>query len=218
MKNRKQTVLFNGSLSEPKVIDYGVPQGSSLGPLLYSIFTNDLPLTLKDAKISMYADDSTIYIAKPTIDELSSVLNQELQAVVTWITNNKLVLNTVKTNSIVFGTNTMLTNKSKLRLYVNDVAVEQVQETKLLGIIFDNKLTWSKHTEKVINKMGKSLSTIRRCWDLLPLNVRGSVIKSLVLSHLDYCSEVWLCAATSSIKKLQTAQNKAARCLLCCPY
>lgn len=106
-KNRKQTVLFNGSLSELKVIDCGVPKGSSFGPLLYSIFTNDLPLTLKDAKISMYADDSTIYIAKPTIDELSSVLNQELKAVVTWITNNKLVLNTAKTNSIVLGTKTV---------------------------------------------------------------------------------------------------------------
>ena len=203
LKNRKQTVLFNGSLSE--LIDCGVPQRISLGPLLYSIFTNDLPLTLKDAKISMYADDPTIYIAKPTIDELSSVLNQELPAVVTWITHNKLVLNTAKTNSIVFGTKTMLTNKLKLRLYVNDVAVEQVQETKILAIISDNKLTWSKHIEKVTNKMGKSLSTIRRCRDFLPFNVRGSVIKSLVLSHLDYCSEIWSCSATSSIKKLQTA-------------
>ena len=140
-----------------KVIDCGVPQGSSLGSLSYSIFTNNLPLTLKDAKISMYADDSTIYIAKPTTDELNSVLNQELQAVVTWITNNKFVLYAAKTNSNVFGTKSMLTNKPKLRLSVNDVAVEQVQETKLLGIIFDNKLTWSKHIEKVINKMGKSL-------------------------------------------------------------
>ena len=63
----------------------------------------------------------------------------------------------------------MLTNEPKLRLYVNDVAVEQVQETELLGIIFDNKLTWSKHIEKVINKMGKSLLTIRRCRDFFYL-------------------------------------------------
>ena len=90
-----------------KVIDCGVPQGSSLGSLSYSIFTNNLPLTLKDAKISMYADDSTIYIAKPTTDELNSVLNQELQAVVTWITNNKFVLYAAKTNSNVFGTKSM---------------------------------------------------------------------------------------------------------------
>ncbi len=153
---------------------------------------------------------STIYAAKPTTDELSSVLNQELQAIVEWITNNKLVLNISKTNSIVFGSKTMLMNEPKLKLYVNDVAVEQVQETKLLGILFDSKLTWSKHIEKVINKMGRSLSIIRRCCDFLPLYLRGSVIKSLVLSHLDYCSEVWSCAATSSIKKLQIAQNKAA--------
>lgn len=96
---------------EVKSIDCGIPQESCLGPLLYSIFTNDLPLTLKNTKILMYADDLTIDPAESTADELRSVLNHELQTVVEWITNNKLVLNVSKTKSIVFGTKTLLMNE-----------------------------------------------------------------------------------------------------------
>ena len=60
--NRTQRVLFNGSFSNVKHVKCGVPQGSSLGPLLFSIFTKDLPLTLNKACVSMNADDSTIYV------------------------------------------------------------------------------------------------------------------------------------------------------------
>lgn len=134
-------------------------------------------------------------MAQSTADELESVLNKELQSVVEWVTANKLVLNVSKTKSIVFGTKNLLMNESNLSLYVKDVIVEQVQETKLLGIIVDSKLSWSKHIDKVVSKMGRGQS-------FLPSNVMGNVIKTLVLSHLDYCSEVWSSAAVSHIKKL----------------
>ena len=65
--------------------------------------------------------------------------------------------------------------------------------------------------------MGRGLSVIRRCSNFLNKKVMGNVIKTIVLSHLDYCSGVWSGAAISTIKKLQIAQNKAACCLLRCP-
>ena len=67
----------------------GIPQGSSLGPLLISIFTNDLPLALTKACVSMYADDTKIYMYAPTVNEITATLNKELQAVIEWVTNNK---------------------------------------------------------------------------------------------------------------------------------
>ncbi len=97
-------------------------------PLFFSIFTNKLPLVLKNAKIAMYTDDSTVYITESTADALVRVLNRELQLVFEWVTNNKLVLNVVKTKSIMFGRKQLLINKPKLKVYVKDVAVEQVQE------------------------------------------------------------------------------------------
>lgn len=158
LENRRQTVFFNGSFSEEKPVFCGVPQGSFLGPLLYSIFTNDLPLATKNAKVTRYADDSTIYASKTSILELENILTEELNLIVEWITNNKLVLNVSKTKCIVFGTNRMLSDKPKLNLHVQDMLVEQVNEVKLLGIIVDNKLSWSAHIARVVSKMGRGLS------------------------------------------------------------
>ena len=166
----------------------------------------------------MYADDSTIYVSESTIEMLNNVLNNELQLVLDWVTHNKLVLNVSKTKSLVFGTKHLLSNDPKLNLYIKGMAVEQVQKTKLLGIIVDSNLSWAQHIGKVVVKMGRGLSVIRRCSHFLPKNIMGNVIKTIVLAHLDYCSEVWSGAAMSHIKKLQIAQNKAARCLLRCSY
>ena len=94
-------VYFNGSFSDIIPVKHGVPQGSCLGPLLYSIFTNDLPLVLTKANISMYADDSTIYLAAATVDDLNKKLASETAKVVDWINKNKLILNVSKTNCII---------------------------------------------------------------------------------------------------------------------
>ena len=120
----------------------GVPQGSSLGSLLISIFTNDLPLALNKACVSMYADDSTIYPSATTDIEVTETLNKQLQSVLEWVANNKLVLNISKTKSIVFGTNHSFISRPRLNLEMNGVAVEQVEETKLLAVTLDCKLSW----------------------------------------------------------------------------
>ncbi len=93
-----------------------MPQGSCLGPLLYSIFTNDLPLVLKEASIGMYADDSTICASTFTISELNTVLEDELRAVSDWVDSNKLVLNVFKTNRIVFGSQHFIRSNPEIKL------------------------------------------------------------------------------------------------------
>jgi hypothetical protein len=126
LSNRTLMVFFNGSSSNVKHVKCGVPQGSSLGALFLSIFTNDLPLALNKAYVSMYADDSTIYASATTTNDVTETLNKELQSVLKWVASNKLVLNISKTKSIVFGTNHSLSSRPQL----NGVSVEQVEETK----------------------------------------------------------------------------------------
>jgi hypothetical protein len=74
LSNITQSVLFNGSFSNVKNVKCGLPQGSALGTLLFSIFTNDLPLTLNKACVSMYADDSTIHTSETTANEVTETL------------------------------------------------------------------------------------------------------------------------------------------------
>lgn len=144
LNNRTQTIFFNGSYSDVRAVTRGVPQWSCLGPLLYNIFTNDLPLVLNKAIIAMYADDSTIYTSALTTNKLDTVLNAELQSVVEWVKRNKLVMNVSKTSSMVLGSNHTISKNPELNLRINDVCINQVHETKLLGIVIDNKLSWTK--------------------------------------------------------------------------
>ncbi|KAK6322588.1 hypothetical protein J4Q44_G00073800, partial [Coregonus suidteri] len=111
----------------------------------------------------MNADDSTIYASATTANEVTETLNKELQSVLEWVASNKLVLNISKTKSIVFGTNHSLSSRPQLNLVMNGVAVEQVEETELLGSTLDCKLSWSKHIDSMVVKMGRSLSVIKKC-------------------------------------------------------
>ena len=110
----------------------------------------------------------------------------------------------------------MLKSKPQLHLHLRDLEIEQVDETKLLGVTLDSHLTWSSHIDNITKKMGGGLSMIRRCAEFLTPTSVVQVIQALVISHLDYCPVVWSNAAKRDLHKLQIAQNKAARLALKC--
>ena len=216
LSKRKQRVFFNGSFSDSKELQCGVPQGSSLGPLLFSIFTNDLPLVLNKSTVVMYADDSTMYSTASTVDELNDILNYEIKAVADWVHENKLVLNIAKTKCMVFGSRHKLEGNPQLSLSVVGKPVEQVTEAKLLGVVLDPKLNWTRQIDNIVTKMGRSIAITRKCMMYIPPKTRKAVIQALVLSHLEYCPVIWSSATKIDLHKLQIAQNKAARLALQC--
>jgi hypothetical protein len=109
----------------------------------------------------MYEDDSTLYMSATTTTEMTAILNKELQLVSEWVARNKLVLNISRTKSIVFGTNHSLNHKPQLNIVMNNVEIEQVEVTKLLGVTLDCKLSWSKHVDTTVAKLGRGLSIIK---------------------------------------------------------
>ena len=217
LSNRMQCVFFNGSFSSSKCLQCGVPQGSCLGPLLYTIFTNDMPLVLEKSGCTLFADDSTVYFASNSFPELRNTLQSELQLLLDWICENRLVLNVAKTKSIVFTARHTTRENNHLCLSLKDSNIEQVQEALLLGVTLDAHLTWEKHIENIVKKMGRGIACIKRCSSFLTPASRVLVTQALVLSHLDYCSALWSGADKKHLSKLQIAQNKAARLALHCP-
>ena len=150
---RTQRVYYNGSMSNSINLACGVPQGSCLGPLLFSIFTNDLPSVVKNSSIVMHADDSTMYYGAKTFHELNEVLSKELDIVHKWMLRNKLVLNITKTQSIILGTKQKVATMPNLDLHIANELIQQVDKIKLLGLVIDSHLPWSEHINKIISKM-----------------------------------------------------------------
>lgn len=104
----------------------------------------------------------------------------------------------------------------RLNLMIDTSLVEQVTQTKLLGVKLDNQLSWADQINHIVSKMGRGIALSRKCSSYCPPSVMKRVVQSLVLSHLDYCTVIWSSATKEHLKKLQIAQNRAARLALGC--
>jgi hypothetical protein len=104
LTTRSQRVKFGQDLSDSASIDHGVPQGSILGPLLFILYINDLPMCLNDCSISMYADDTMIHYSDKSTAKIREVLQIDFNRLVIWLEQNRLVISEKKTNTMLFGT------------------------------------------------------------------------------------------------------------------
>ncbi len=95
-------------------------------------------------------------------------------------------------------------------LILNNSAFEQVQETKLLGVTLDCNMLWSKHLDLLVQKMGRSISIVKRCSAFLTAPLTKQVLQTLALAKLEYCLVVWSGTTKTNLGKLQRAQNRAA--------
>ena len=110
LTDRKQAVRIGSKISEKRKITHGVPQGSILGPILFNVYINDLPMAPEAGSLKSFVDDSKLFFSF-SINEANSVvnkLNKDLQRVVAWCSLNSLLINPDKTKLIVFGTHYML--------------------------------------------------------------------------------------------------------------
>ena len=103
LDNRKRFCRIDETSSDVKGINRGVTQGSCLGPILFLICINDLPFSLQNSHVSMYADDTAISLSSKNIDDLQNDLNLDLLSLHDWLHVNKLSLNVVKTQSLLIG-------------------------------------------------------------------------------------------------------------------
>ena len=112
ISGRKQCCKVNGHISNIESVRYEVPQGSCLGPLLLVIYINDLPLALDNAKVTMYADDTSISYSSKSVDEINSAINDDLSNLKLWLEGNKLSLYVTKTQAMLIGSRAKFQNIS----------------------------------------------------------------------------------------------------------
>jgi hypothetical protein len=206
LTNRKQYVSVNNAISATHPINYGVPQGSILGPVLFLIYINDLPrsLTVKDP-IS-FADDTTLTYLNKNILDLTSNINSDLSKLNDWLAANKLTMNVQKTNYIFFQRQN--TSLPPLELVVNNVPIRQAHDLRILGVTFDQNLSFKIHTNNIKNKLVSSLFVLRRIRTNISVSNACLLYNSLIKSHLSYCITIWGNSNSQNINALYVIQNK----------
>ena len=195
LSNREQFFRVNGIDSEINSIKIGIPQGSCLGPLLFSIYINDLPQAVLDSNVSMYADDTSLCYQSLDINKLNEVINNDLEKLQKWLMGNKLSLNAMKTQSMLISTkqkHTISRNQDlKLSLKIRDHELEVVDTTKYLGLQIDNSLDWKYHVSVLSSKVSKAVGFLKHAKSILPLETLNKLCAGIVEPHLRYCCSVW---------------------------
>ena len=195
---------------------FGVPQGSILGPVLFTLYVNDL-LTIPNHCQSMgYVDDTKLLLALPpnqTADAVS-MLNDDLREITKWCCRNSLLLNPDKTKLLVIGVPQLTKTLPTLSVTLMGKKIEPVTTAKDLGIYIDKSLNYNDHINKISSSCIYKLIMINRISYLLDRKSLLPLIHSFVFNKLLYCSSVWSNTSKKNIKKLQLLQNFAARIVL----
>ncbi len=217
LTNRKQYVSFQNHKSETKYITCGVPQGSVLGPLLFIIYINDLPKVTKSLYSILFADDTNLFLEGSSYKEIIAKLNPELVLLSEWFKANKLSLNLTKTHFMVFHRAKFKSN-DMIPLKINNNVIEKTESTKFLGVIIDNKLTWTNHIVHVKNKIAKGIGIIHKARKYLNKQSLIKLYYSFVHPYLIYCVEAWGNAIDSYLDPIIKLQKKSVRLITSSPF
>lgn len=206
LSNRVQRVVINGAASSWCPVTSGVPQGTVLGPVLFSIFLDDLDTVIPmGVTIKKFADDTKLYIAFKPEDRISicSQLQQTLDSVYSWCNRNLLPLNIKKCSVVHFGR-----RNPGHDYYVNQSLIDSTVCIKDLGIMLDSNLSFNQHVDYIVSKAQRLLGFVFRTFRSRNPDTLLPVYKSLIRPMLEYATPVWNSPAVRHISTLERVQKR----------
>ena len=193
LSERKQFISLRKTTSKQLTVKQGVPQGSILGPVLFLLFVNDMPLHVQKSTMDIYADDTTLSLSSnwKTLPLLNQSLSQDQSEVERWARQNKMYMNMPKNKALLVTgkrlRKRMVQDTGKLEVKTDNAEIEQVANHKLLGMIMHEHLTYEVHVDKLCNKLSKRLGLLRHISPYLKKNQRiiyfNAVIKPLLYAE-----------------------------------
>ena len=211
LANRKQYVSLNGFNSEIRCLESGVPQGSSLGPLLFLIYINDFRLCLDKTNSGHFADDTFIMYINKKLKTIETIVNTELKEVSIWLKLNKLSLNSDKTKLIFFHSKQHILNYDGISIKFDGNKLVPVDNIKYLGMYLDKYLSWNYHIQQLSKKISRANGIISKLRHNAPIETCKQVYYAIFYSHLIYGCNVWGLTSQENLKKIEVLQKKCIR-------
>ena len=218
LANHTQQVQVRGPDGEPVrsttlPITTGVYQGTSLGPILFSIFCNDLALHIPGATVVQYADDVQVLVKgrKQQISELISLMEEYLSVLSDWFSTYGMKVNPTKTQLMVHGTRNVLRDLPPIRIKFGNATVSESVTAKNLGVTMDRYLTFEPHIDQLTAKCTGVLVTLAHAKHVLPAYTVAYVVNALVVSSIRYCISVYGTCGKTQLRRVQKLLNFCAR-------
>ena len=196
----------------------GVPQGSTLGPLLFSLFVSPIGKVVEDCggDYHQYADDTQLYMRLAPGLDCARTLSKCVDSVAIWFLQNGLKLNPSKTESIIFGTvpklKTIATQQHTPECL--GLPIVPTDAVKILGVTLDNSLTLNKHVTNIVSSCNYHIRALNHIRPSLTHEAAVAIACSLVNTRLDYCNSLLFSTSLQNITRLQRVQNNLARAVL----
>ncbi len=205
-------MAWGGEVSKAHQLVTGVPQGSILGPLLFSTYTTSLGPIIQAHGFSYhcYADDTQLYLYfQPDDPTVAARISGCLADISAWMKEHHLQLNLAKTELLVFPATLTLQHDFSIQLGTSIITPST--SVRNLGVIFDDQLTFKEHIAKTARSCRFALHNIRKIRPFLTEHAAQLLVQALVVSRLDYCNALLAGLPSNTIKPLQMIQNAAAR-------
>jgi len=216
LEDRHFLVNSQDAYTNLRQIRAGVPQGSVLGPMLYLLFTNDLPTT-PQVLTATYADDTAIVASSNNAVTATQLLQSNINKIQEWLEKWRIKINESKSTHVTFTTRI----DTSPPITLNNKVIPQSKEVKYLGIHLDRRLTWQKHIFTKRKQLGIKLR--KMYWLIGPeskLSVENKILlyKSILKPIWTYGLQLWGSAAKSNIEILQRFQSKMLRIIINAPW
>ena len=210
LNDRTQSVFVNNSISSKIKIKYGVPQGSVLGPILFLIYINDLLNSIFFSDVFHFADDTSLLYSASSLSKIRKSLNLDLKSLQNWLNSNKISLNALKTQVVLFRHQNKPLNYD-LRLKINGVKLQISSFVSYLGVQLDCHLNWNLYTENLSLKLRRCIGILSRLRHSCPKSVLVSVYNALFFSHVSYACQVWGQNTPPNLDRIIKLQKSALR-------
>ena len=200
----QKRVKINSSYSKWNEVEFGVPQGSILGPLLFNIYICDMFFSGIEIDLANYADDTTPFTCDMQFDKVIESLTTNVEKLFQWFSDNYLKPNPDKCHFLTNYTGNSMIN-------IKQEVIPNSLNQKLLGIEFNNKFCFDDHVSKLCRKASQKLNALSRVAHYMSIEQRRIIMRAFISSQFGYCPLVWLFHSRRLNNRINNIHERALR-------